>query len=270
MYTNAARRLSILIAALAALASAVGLLWPSLYRDNAFVTTTWNGNDAVTLILAVPLLGLALWLARGGSRRALLLWLGMLDYMLYNYAFYLFAARFNALFLVYVALVGCSMFALIFGLVEMDASSLSACFSQRTPRRWIGGYMLFVGIGLTLVYVMQSIVFITKGELPSIVLVSEHPTSIVFALDLTILVPWMILGGVWLIQRRPWGYVMDAILTVKGALYTFVLTVNTLLVMRRGLGDGGELPMWATLTLLGLVACLLHYGNLSERKDSAK
>ena len=68
-----------MIAALAFLAAALGLLWLLLYRDNAFVTTSWNGNDAVTLILAVPLPVLALWFARGGSSRALFLWLGMLD-----------------------------------------------------------------------------------------------------------------------------------------------------------------------------------------------
>ncbi|HEX7976034.1 MAG TPA: hypothetical protein VF498_16620, partial [Anaerolineales bacterium] len=48
--------LSILIAILAVFASAGGLLLQGLYRDNAFVTTTWLGNDAITLFLATPCL----------------------------------------------------------------------------------------------------------------------------------------------------------------------------------------------------------------------
>ena len=87
--------LSILIAILAAIASAGGLLLDNLYRDNAFVTTTWLGNDAVTLFLAVPILVAAMILAKRGSFRAQLIWMGALDYMLYNYAFYLFGAAFN-------------------------------------------------------------------------------------------------------------------------------------------------------------------------------
>jgi hypothetical protein len=84
--------ISVLIAVLAALASLGGLLLPGLYRDNAFITTTWLGNDAVTLLLAVPLLAAALFFSAGGSRKAQLVWMGALDFMLYNYAFYLFGA----------------------------------------------------------------------------------------------------------------------------------------------------------------------------------
>lgn len=62
----------------------------------------------------------ALVLARRGSGRAQLVWLGMLAYTLYNYAFYLFGAAFNSLFLVYAALFTLSVFALLFGLVALD------------------------------------------------------------------------------------------------------------------------------------------------------
>ena len=71
--------ISLLVAILAALASAGGLLFKGLYRDNAFVTTTWLGNDAITLFLAVPILVAALIYSARGSLRAQLLWLGALD-----------------------------------------------------------------------------------------------------------------------------------------------------------------------------------------------
>ena len=64
---------------LAVVASAGGLLLKGIYRDNAFVTTTWLGNDAVTLFLAVPILVIALIFSARGSQRAQLVWLGALD-----------------------------------------------------------------------------------------------------------------------------------------------------------------------------------------------
>ncbi len=91
--------LSTLIAVLAAFASLGGLVLNGLYRDNAFVTTTWLGNDAITLFLAVPILVAAMTFAQRGSLRASLVWMGALDYMLYNHAFYLFGAAFNGFFL---------------------------------------------------------------------------------------------------------------------------------------------------------------------------
>ena len=193
----------------------------------------------------------------------------MLDYMLYNYAFYLFAARFNALFLAYVVLFTASIFAMLVGLIDLDPEAIAQRFLDRTPVRWIGGYLLFVGLGLTSVYVLQSVAYVTTGELPSIVTVSEHPTSIVFALDLSLLVPWMILGAIWLIQRRPWGYIIAGIVTLKGALYTTVLTVNSLLVRQAGLAGADELPLWGTLTVMGLTAVYLLYRNMRREAEVA-
>ena len=256
---------SILIAILAMIASIGGLLLGSLYRDNAFVKTTWLGNDAVTLFLAIPILVAALVFSSRGSVKAQLVWMGMLDYMLYNYAFYLFGAAFNWFFLIYVALVGLSIFALIFGLTNLNVNRISQQFRERVPVKWIGGYFLFVAFGLTMVYSIQSILFITTGAVPAIVTRSGHITNVVFALDLTMLIPWFVLGALWLMKRKPWGFVIAGIVNVKGPLYTFILFVNTVLVMKAGMGGGDEFPLWITLTLLGLVACTLFYGNIRER-----
>ncbi len=257
--------LSALIVLLTVVASAGGLAFRELYRDNAFVKTTWLGNDAITLFLAVPLLVVALVWSRRGSVRALLVWFGVLDYLLYNYAFYLFGAAFNDFFLVYVALLGLCIFALIFGLANLDVNEMAQHIRERMPRRWIGGYFLFVAVGLSFVYLSQSIGFIFTGQVPSIVTTSGHPTNVVFALDLTLLVPWLVLGALWLMKRQPWGMVIVGSLSVKGPLYTLVLSVNTVLVSQAGLGAGGELPLWATLTVLGAVASVLFYANVRER-----
>jgi hypothetical protein len=88
--------------------------------------------------------------------------------------------------------------------------------------------MLFVATGLTVIYLLQSLGFIFTGEGPAIVTRTGHPTSIVFALDLTLLVPFLALGAFWLLRRKAWGYVLAGIFTVKGALYTLVLTVGSL------------------------------------------
>lgn len=256
--------LSIIIAILAIIASAGGLLLNGLYRDNAFVTTTWLGNDAITLFLAVPILAGSLFFSARGSHKAQLVWMGTLDYMLYNYAFYLFGASFNAFFLIYTALLGLSIFALILGLVNLDVNGIRQQFRERTPVKWIGGYFLFVAVGLSAVYLMQSIAFIFTEQLPSIVTISGHPTSIVFALDLTLLVPWFVVGALWLMKRQQWGFVIAGILSIKGPLYTLVLAVNTVLLMKAGLATAAELPLWIMLTLLGLLASGLLYGNMER------
>lgn len=76
---------------------------------------------------------------------------------------------------------------------------------------------------------------------------------------MTLLIPWLVVGAVWLMKRQPWGYVVAGILSVKGPLYTLVLSVNSILVMRAGLTTTSELPLWGTLTVLGLIASGLFY-----------
>ena len=115
-----AQNLSIAVAALMAIASVLGLFASGTYHDNDWARSGFRGNDLVSLALAVPLVLGSLVLARRGSVKAHVVWLGTLAYTLYNYLFYLFGAAFNDLFLVYVGLVALSVWALVLGLISTN------------------------------------------------------------------------------------------------------------------------------------------------------
>ena len=256
--------LSVIIAVLATVASAGGLFLDDLYRDNDFVTTLWGGNDLVTLVVAVPLLVGALILSRRGSYRALLVWLAMLNYMLYNFAFYLFGAAFNWFFLIYVALFTLSMLALIAGLVNIDANVISRSFRARTPVKLVSGYLLLVATGLSTLYLIDSLNFVATGKLPAIVVKVDHPTSVIFALDLSLLVPVFAIGAIWLWNRRPWGYVLATMSVIKGTTYTLALAAVSIWGANAGVaGASDEILQWVLLTIVGLVGSLLLLGNMT-------
>ncbi|MCD2137496.1 hypothetical protein [Salinicoccus halitifaciens] len=130
---NAAFILSVIIVVLMVLGSAAGLFIDDLYQDNHLVTSGWYGNDLVTLLIAVPVLITSMIFLKRGSLRARLVWLGMLFYALYNYAFYLFGAAFNSLFLIYVALFTFLIFALILSISSLDLKVVKEQFHRRTP-----------------------------------------------------------------------------------------------------------------------------------------
>jgi hypothetical protein len=92
---------------------------------------------------------------------------------------------------------------------------------------------------------------------------NDWVTLIVAALDLALMVPALTAGGLLLWRRRPWGYVIAALASIQGALYLLVLSVNSIVAIRRGLASVPcELPIWATLLVvttaiaLGLLASI--------------
>src|SRR5688572_21026238 len=140
--------LSILIIILAVFTSAGGLFIKNIYRDDILIKTGWIGNDIITLTVIVPIFITILILVAKGSQKAELIWMGLLSYIFYNYAFYLFGAAFNKFFLVYVALFTMSLYSLFIGFYNIDINSIGSKFSSKTPRKLIAGYLLLTTLPL--------------------------------------------------------------------------------------------------------------------------
>jgi hypothetical protein len=161
--------LSVVAVPLALVAAVAGLAMPGLYRDPAVLVPQARGQDLVTLVAGVPLLVGALVAARRGSARAHLLWLGALGYLAYTYTSYAFGARFNALFLVYVALMDVTLYALALGLTATDAPALAARFSPRAPTRRVGGFLIAVSALMAFVWLADVVPAALLGSVPQAV-----------------------------------------------------------------------------------------------------
>jgi hypothetical protein len=95
----------------------------------------------VTLLVAVPLLVASLILVARGSIRAIPVWIGVLFYTLYMYAYAVFGATFNDAFLLHIAAFSISMFALACALPAIDLDAVAQEFAatggrRRSPSSW--------------------------------------------------------------------------------------------------------------------------------------
>jgi len=91
--------MTFIIVMLTLIAAAGGLFIDELYKDtNSFALSAWYANDIILLTVGLPLLIAALVLSIRGSLRGQLVWLGMLNFTIYNYSYYLFGAALNAFF----------------------------------------------------------------------------------------------------------------------------------------------------------------------------
>lgn len=256
-------RLLGVLAALMGAQSALGLALQGQYRDVAWIRATWFGNDLVTLVVAVPLLLAAMALARRGSLGGHLLALGMLGYAAYNYAYYAPGAAFNAFFPLYVAALVLSVVTLVVALVRVDPAEVTRAFSPRTPVRAIGGYLVFVAVGLGAVWLLQWALYAFAGRATPI---EPEAFKLVATLDLSVMIPALGFGGALLRRRSAWGTVAAAVAGVQATLYLLVLSVNSVVAIQRGLAEApGELPLWGTLGVLTAVATLALFANAGTR-----
>jgi hypothetical protein len=258
--------LSGIITLLAALASAGGLLIKHLYNDNDFVKSAWYTNDIITLFVAVPLLATAIFLSKKGSQRWWLLWIGLMGYIFYNFAFYLFGASFNIFFLLYTALSSLSAIVLILLLSNPFINTVASRFSKKTPVKLISIYLLVIAVMLFIAEGSMLISFLRSGTIPETIQQTGHPTSVVFALDFSIVIPVSIIAAVLLWRRNSWGYIMGIIMLVKGFTYGLVLCVGTaLLAYSPAYGKWDPLmPLYVILTAGGISGCWILLKNLKQ------
>ena len=263
---DAAYALTVFLMVVMLAQSALGLLFRGQYRDAEWIAATWLGNDWVTLLVALPLLGAGLVLARRRSQRGLLLWLGMLGYAIYNYAYYLFGAALNAFFPLYLAAVITAAIALILALSHIAPAEIALRYKATAPVRLVGGYFVFVGISLASVWLAVWAAYVFAGRPTPL---QTEAFKLVAALDTVLMVPALAIGGILLWHRSAWGYIVSAIAGVQASLYLLVLTINSIIAVARGLAEGaGEMPMWGGLAAMTAAATLLLLGNADGRREA--
>jgi hypothetical protein len=209
-----------LVVALMLIESPLGLVVDNLYHEEPWAIAALRGNDLVTLLVVAPVLAFAL-VRRRTSNRWTLVWLGGLLYAFYNFAYYAFGTTFNDVFLLHVATMTLALVALIALVGQSDAEAMWARPAVRSDR-WIALYMTLVGSALVAAWGGFSLRFAVTGELPQDVM---PPTAVhlVYALDMSLLAPAFIGGGVLLWRRRPWGYALGVSVNLFGAAYLIVL-----------------------------------------------
>ncbi|MDD1719581.1 MAG: hypothetical protein LUQ25_05950 [Methanoregulaceae archaeon] len=262
--------LSILTAAMAAVQSAGGILVPGIYRDNLWVVGTWHGTDLVTLMIAVPILLVGIYYARQGSCRGWLLWIGMLYYVLYNNMYYLFGTAFNRFIIVYELLLVLSAGALLSALVAIDAGRIAAHLRPGGWTKWIAGWMFVLAAILLANALSEYIAFLRDGQVPQIIADTGLQTDLVAICDMTLWVPLLLLGGVWLLRSRPWGYIVSPLILVSAGVYFIGLVAATWFQDIAGIpGAMTFMPLWIALAAGSLVSSAAFLAALKSPEHAS-
>jgi hypothetical protein len=221
-----------------------------------------QANDLVMLVLGLPLLAISTWLAFRGSLRGRLLLTGTLGFILYTYISMAFLAAFNALFLVYTALYSLSLFAFILSMMSFDLETLPKHFSERLPRRWIAGLLFFIGVFLLLAWLGRILPPTLGGQTP---LLENATTMVIQAMDLGLVLPLVVLAGIFLLRRSAWGYLLASVALMKGMTMGIAVSAMGINMALQDVPDSlGILIPFMVITLLNLVMAIILLRNVKE------
>src|SRR5436305_5439494 len=258
--------LSVIDALLVLLASASGIFLKNIYaRETPSWAVQGIGQDIVNLVAALALL-IAAYLVNKGSVKAFLVWSGVLLYLIYAYVIYAFDVHFNRLFLVYVAILGLSFYALIGSVIHLHLDQFQTSFAANTKARAVSVFLLVLGILFYLLWFSEEIPALLTGQIPPSVTTANVPSNPVHVLDLGLYLPAMIITAVLLWRRKLVGYLLVGPLLVFSILTgTAILAIFLVMSTREMPTSIAVEAFFAIIIVVSLVLSVLYVREVKEQ-----
>jgi hypothetical protein len=245
--------LSVAAALLAIAGSIIGLSVRSIYAGltPAFLPQAL-AQDIANLALIAPLWLLLAALALRGSLRAYLLWLGVLAFTVYNYVIYTFSIPFGPLFLLWVAVFGMSLYALIGGVAAVDHRAVMSAFTSRRATLATAWVLIITALLFGLLWLSEDVPALLSGARPQSLIDMALPTNPVHILDLAFFLPAVIATGVLLIKQRPLAYTLAPTFILFLILTGIPILLTPLVQTARG-----EAAAWGVVLPIGALTAVL-------------
>jgi hypothetical protein len=152
---------------------------------------------------------------------------GLLPYFFYVYLMYATMMAFNELFLVYVAIFALCGVACLLNLAQIEVRRLPTRRAASLPRRVSAVYMILLAAMLVVLWMGRIVPILATNRFPAELagLTTLEPQ----ALDLGLIVPLLLAGGILLWRRSAWGYFLAGIGITHG--FMMFLAIPTWIVV---------------------------------------
>jgi len=258
------------LASVAVLTSGASFLfWDVFQRDVPMTVGNMRGTALAMLVIAVPILVGSMILSSRGSLRAQFVWLGSLAYIAYNAVMFCFALKFNSFFLLFVALLALSFWALVTLLSQFDLVAASAG-GAGVPVRTAAVYMLACLVLFAMMWLRDIIPATIGNVLPDSFQGTGLTQNPIYVLDFAFTFPLLAIGAAWLWRRRAWGYVIGGMMVVTLTIETAGIAIDQVFGrLHDPSASLGAVPIMGVLTAVGLVFSTLFLRGMSVRRARA-
>ena len=236
--------LAVLLAISLAAVSIGGAFLPRTYeRETASIAAQGAGQDLVDLFLVVPLLLLSLVFLLKKGRRALFVFGGTVFYILYSFVIYAFGVHFNAMFFLYCATLGLSLYLFILVMIEGGRMEVETWFGPGTPLRPVGGYLILVAVMFYFLWLKDTLPAVLGGSLPKTVSDNDFLVNPVHVLDMAVALPGLFITALLLLRKKRLGYILAPTALVFTVILAVALAGMVLTVQARGISEDASVAV---------------------------
>ncbi len=253
--------LSLLVLILLFITSYAGIFIPETYaRNTQSFRAQGIGQDIVNLFIIIPLFLIATILYYKGNKRAILIWGGVLLYLIYSFVIYCLAQPFNFLFLVYCAILGLSFYSGLYFMLTMINKPIKSWYKGEIPVKLVSTFFIVVAILFYFVWLSEVIPASINNEVPQSVIENGVNTNPVHVLDLSILLPALLITAILLLKGHKFGYLLTPILLIFFILMTLAILGMVLAMSLEGVAaDIGLTVIFLVITVISALIALVIF-----------
>ncbi|WP_204988048.1 hypothetical protein [Sporolactobacillus pectinivorans] len=216
------------IVILMAVTSSIGIFYQGIYsRETIDWFSQTIGQDFSNLFVTVPALILSAFFASKGNRVGKIIWTGVMITNVYAFVIYSFALHFNFLFHVYCAILGLSIYSVIYFFIKNLTVDFKSWFTDRVPVKAVGIFLIVIAALFTLLWLSQSLPAALINQAPESITKDGLLTNPVHALDLSFYLPLIFISAIMLLKKKSLGYLLAPMMIV----FAVMTNINIILLL---------------------------------------
>ena len=248
-YTKSIIYLSVLLCLFLTIVSFAGGFIESTYqRETTSLAVQGIGQDIFDLFIAAPLLLISLLLSLRQSRTGIFILGGTVFYILYSFFIYSFGIHFNNLFVLYCFTLGTAFYLFILIIAEFLNADVKNWFEEKIPARSTASYLILIAVLFYYMWFSDIIPAVMNNSVPASVTGYNLLVNPVHVMDLSFVLPGLIIVSLLLIRKHRVGYIFVPVLLIFIVLLSMALSAMTIMLVLRNIS--------ADLSLAGIFGVL--------------
>jgi len=248
--------------------SYAGLFNPDTYKKES---PNWQaqalGQDIIDLFIISPFLLITGVLAYRKNRIALLLWSGVVVYLIYTFVLFCFAVHYNHLFILYFLALGLAFYAFLYFLLSQINEPTVTRFSEKVPVKSVGIYLIILSGSFYLLWLSEIISSLINNTTPVSIAETGLITNPVHALDLSVVLPGLMIIALLLLKRKPLGLLLVPAALTFGILMDITIGFLALAMKMKGMkSDISITIVMGVIALFTLFLLIRYLASIQTKK----